>query len=713
MPARNPFYQDLATSYLKELNKMMQFQSTLETLKDPPPSDTSNKVDLLGELESIQAKVDAGTYTSHYVFETDVRRLLQVAHDGHLVITPCTTRIFNFHKRPYQLFSTSQNGIDLPQLYLAVNNTPVGSPVTTIDGQNSIDYLNSVSGAAGYQDPDARYNDLFPSFGQRAQEGAEDLGGRFTIGDFVWPGNIVTTIGFENASVVEVPTIVSVTLNNPSSITDGDSLFKSFCIPSPTEDQDASTFSPTETETATDVGPPPTEPEATFSSLVKRQSSATPTSSASPDPTNTAPTFPKGPLGYPVPESTDGFGNFAGYYLNSETAVLSLPRFEIKPEAREEELTPKVQDLQAEFITSARTSGRTKLMIDLTRNGGGTVALGYNLFRLLFPTELPYSASRFRRNPAIDVLTEFVGAVDKTTLESNIKSFSRLSVTPQLAVRPDQITSVGSAQDLLGDNIVQLNTLLSSLFALYNYTLISELQVTQPIRGYGPIQLASTSPPFAPEDILIITDGTCTSTCTTFVNLMTNAGNVRSIAFGGRAQNGPMQVMGGVRGLQAIRINALAEWFDSVEKNLQLGPTKLTEEQMKIWNETRPQPTSKWPVKVTTIGVNFRNAYQKGDDELPQQFMYQADDCRLFYTTENILQPETQWRDAKKAIWGGGKCVPDSEGAEGSREWRETHGNNLTNSTSTPKSNDGAATSAHYGTVSVCLAATVVLMVLL
>jgi hypothetical protein len=42
-------------------------------------------------------------------------------------------------------------------------------------------------------------------------------------------------------------------------------------------------------------------------------------------------------------------------------------------------------------------------------------------------------------------------------------------------------------------------------------------------------------------------DGLCASTCSYFVELMTQVG-VRTVAYGGRPQSGPMQMLGGTEG---------------------------------------------------------------------------------------------------------------------------------------------------------------------
>ncbi|KAK7586283.1 hypothetical protein V3481_009029 [Fusarium oxysporum f. sp. vasinfectum] len=72
-----------------------------------------------------------------------------------------------------------------------------------------------------------------------------------------------------------------------------------------------------------------------------------------------------------------------------------------------------------------------------------------------------------------------------------------------------------------------------------------------------------------------------------------------------------------------------------------------------------------------TLGFDDITAVE-GDDDLPLQFQYQAGDCRLYYTAENIYHPKTMWKSAKEAIWGNGPCVKGSTGGTGSFEdWKK------------------------------------------
>jgi len=53
---------------------------------------------------------------------------------------------------------------------------------------------------------------------------------------------------------------------------------------------------------------------------------------------------------------------------------------------------------------------------------------------------------------------------------------------------------------------------------------------------------------FAAENIVLLFDGVCGSTCSIFTELMKAQGGVRSVSVGGRPTTGPMQSVAGSKG---------------------------------------------------------------------------------------------------------------------------------------------------------------------
>lgn len=99
----------------------MQFQSTLNYLKDPPTGYQQPAVDLIGGLQTIQSNVNSGTYKNEYEFEVAVQHLLFAAKDDHLDLVWGIFGAFSFGA-PYAIVSVSRDGIELPKIHFKSNS---------------------------------------------------------------------------------------------------------------------------------------------------------------------------------------------------------------------------------------------------------------------------------------------------------------------------------------------------------------------------------------------------------------------------------------------------------------------------------------------------------------------------------------------------------------------------------------------------------------
>jgi len=66
--------------------------------------------------------------------------------------------------------------------------------------------------------------------------------------------------------------------------------------------------------------------------------------------------------------------------------------------------------------------------------------------------------------------------------------------------------------------------------------------------------------------------------------------------------------------------------------------------------------------RSTATAINFRDQILPGNvnDGLPAQFVYEAADCRLFYTPPMITDATAIWKNAADAAWNGVDCVSGS-----------------------------------------------------
>ncbi|KAK8079543.1 hypothetical protein PG997_007361 [Apiospora hydei] len=616
-----PFKSQLTGQFLTELRKYVQFQSTLEALKAPPKSYLSPAIDILGGLDTI-AKT---TYQSQYDFDMALTSLFNSANDGHLDFQLCSIRptLLFFRDPSYQMVSVSVDGLAAPALYLwndaslITSKTVKVSPVTTINGKKATDYLNDVASRITSQDPDARWNQLFPSYAALASSGSPAYAyGKFTT-SVVWPGTNSTVVGFANGTTLAIDTVTIM----PAAIISGgnfpqnaEDLFENICVPS----------------------------SATTANNQKKRS---------------LPSW-KFPDNYDdetqekqtqLPTSGPHYNQMNGYYLDAQTAVMFIPSF--NGEGQPDDQDGKFADVATKLVSDAVKSGRKRIIIDVSGNGGGNINRGFDLFRLFFPNGFPYSATKFRRTDATNAIDTIFASLTQQEASNDPWGWKG-------QVRPDQKTRVSSLDDFLGSGALELGVPVSSLFANFDFAAFSSKD--SPVRGFGAVPLS---------------DGMCASTCTTFVNLMTNVGGVRTVAFGGRPSTGPMQIMGGVRGSQSYEIDDIYAKVSQADAMLHQKPSLLSSDMTAKWQASRPINSSAFPLVLGSGSVNFRNAYQQGDDSTPLQFAYQAADCRLFYTFDNYAKPATQWQAAADAVWGGKGCVQGSTGAQGSRAYAAAHPN--------------------------------------
>jgi hypothetical protein len=200
----------------------------------------------------------------------------------------------------------------------------------------------------------------------------------------------------------------------------------------------------------------------------------------------------------------DAYNNIMEFDLDDETAVMFMPTMEKSGGPDDEDYVVGVT--ASNIVNTALSTGRTKLIIDVSANLGGDINRAFDLFKLFSPSKFPYSATRLRHHDALDLMV--LGLQDITATVGGILPFYW-----QATVNPQQDKGFASVNDFL-DGEIQLGVNVSSLFATFNYTLMSEGgRNTTPIRGFGGAPINNTQP-YKPEDILIITDGVCASTYT-------------------------------------------------------------------------------------------------------------------------------------------------------------------------------------------------------
>lgn len=595
----------------------VEFQSTIGYLKNPPEGYLIPGIDVIGGFVEIRQKLRNGGYHNQYEFTWDISRIFSAAADGHFSYTPALNNaVFNF-QRTLMLVSVSEDGLQLPKIYdyndllRSKDHGYTASDIATIDGIRITDYLIELSTLTLSQDPDAAFNNLFTNIPLKAA------------------GN---NPGFTNGSIPALPDSHAVSFTNGSSrryenqaivakdlagIDSGEKLHTAFELPPATATNSAS-------PTATGTG----------SSVVGR-SEAT----ASPIP------------GYPQPIVINKGRYVSGYFLNDsahqDTCVLVLYSFVGKEDGSEEETDDSTAEffefrrVVRSFFEACKESSRTKLVIDLSANGGGLLFEGFELYRNLFPNSINWSGTRVRANPGMDFFGKVIyGTEGFAELFSNVLDASGKPFPDWPSFFGPKVFPEDSETEVM---IYDFKNASTSMASAKNPFTVTGYDQAEPV----------PSQPFAAEDIVILTDGVCASTCTIFTGLMTREQGVRTIALGGRPLKAPMQAIGGVKGAQVFKFSQLQSLTEGVLKAVTTKPAGLA----------LPSINSPplMPVVLKDAQYNFRNAYaQNATDGPPLQFVYEAANCRRFYKREYLADITQVWRDMADIAWHSAQCAPGS-----------------------------------------------------
>ncbi|PON24205.1 hypothetical protein TGAM01_v206893 [Trichoderma gamsii] len=625
-----PFKSDLAVSFIDEYSKYLQWQSTIEILRNPPPGSLSATVDLVGGLSTIRSRAAANLYKSQYDFDRDLSQLISSANDGHLAISPCSFAIgFGITT---SLVSLSTDGVAMPRLYtlndgrlLARGNNHV-SPVALINGVGAEAYVEQLSSFQGLQDPDARYN-LMLSNVPIGLAGSETNSGFANYGAF--PGVHEFNLTYANGTLESIPLIAASTIGNFTSTT-GDELWDAVCAPLP-----ATTDS--------------------SSKKLKRGGNTTKVSKRQAD----AKELPA-PSGYPKPVVKDPFNVMVGYFSEEtslkDVAIMTVSSFETSGEGIPDDETRNFAIQAQSFVNKAVAAGKSKIIVDVTNNPGGTVDSGFALLSIFFPNMTIFSATRIRSVPE----TQFIfDTASRSKDPETIENFRGAGFLISNLVQPDQKTGFDSDSDFLGPFDV-LDVPSTAISAENNFLFGNATDAPINIFGKGGV-LNGTEPPYNPEDIIILTDGQCSSTCTIFINHMIPYG-VRVVANGGRPQAGPMQGIGGVKGAQVQELSTLSSIYEFTTQVVQNATDAkkplFTSKELDAFKDHIPLTLDQFPIRLTSGSVNYRNAFAPFDDQTPTHFIYQPADCRIFYTPASLISPEAKWGNVADAIWGGkGGCA--------------------------------------------------------
>lgn len=636
-----PFNATVASGLVSYYKDFLQFHSTLAYLKDPPPSYQQPSIDVLASLDAIEAQVQAGAFKTEYDFEVALQTVIYAIHDAHVSLSAGILSIFTFGS-PLRIVSVSSNGIELPKIYIpddlveaAQNNvTWAPSAVSSINGQDVTEYLTrfAATNAAGTIEPNGDWNQLMSN----PAGDVMTLLSAFEGSTIFYPGANIS-FAFENGTTYDdLPWIAGYTDNVDSgtpALSSGQDLYDYFVrgiVPTDVPAAAASNQSAAATSTLAAAATSSADPSSNDTST--NTPTPTPSVSATPSSWSYAP-FPSNPIVAQPNLGLDNGGVITGYFLNDGiTAVLSIPSFEVTGEA-----VASFSTTIGDFISKTKAAGLTRIIIDLQRNRGGSDILAVDAFKQFFPSIDALNAGRLRANGFADALGNTFTTYYNTQ-QLNQSFYEAMSADVWVAsVYLNAATDANftSWPEFFGPHpdhgdlftTVQRNNFSSAIFD-ENASDDSDTSSGIVIYGYG--NRSATSPqPFAADQIILLSDAFCSSSCATFVELMHHQGGARTVVAGGRPELGPMQFASGSRGAQS---------YYNVDLDADIEVAQI------LNSSTTPLPwdSNNIDFYVNYAQFNIKDSIREGED-FPLQFGYEAADCRIFYTTWTVYNFENLW----------------------------------------------------------------------
>ncbi|PSK41798.1 hypothetical protein B9Z65_9184 [Elsinoe australis] len=614
-----PLNTTLATAQVQSLKNFLQFQSTLAFLKDPPSTYDLPAVDVMAELDMINVKVSQSVYQDQSEMDEALYDIFKRASDGHLTVVPCSIGAYS-SATGVDLISISTDGVELPKIYMldeaqsALQNNRRPSPLTAIDGIDIETYLAGLASYLPVQDLDAKYNFLLYNPATKAPNTlAAASGSLFSKTPRFFLHNDTTQYTFANGTTTEKPNgaLPNIEIDFDSGEAFYDKHIMGQCV-KPQSPEDSAPVT------------------------------------AIPD--------------YPTPFIIQQEGFMSGYFPTEEgmndAAVISVPSFD----ASTPESLSNFQNSVRDFLEACREKGKSRLLIDVRANGGGQLALGKDLFRQLFPSLIPQSQIRWRVTDAANFLGEQISQIPTLTPDQINKT--ALSDAFSSAFRAEDVIDPATGQPFTswaalappveshGDNFTKLVT-----WDLNNTVLNTVQGIT--ITGYGaPTVLPSAA--FPQENVTILTDGHCDSTCADFVRTLVAQTKVKSIVAGGRPNNRPMALIGGTQGTEVVNFKQLSEY---AKVALKIAGDNQTVASQPGYSDVKGL-TSALPMAMfggpEALHVNIRDSIAAGDQSMtPQQFTKQYADCRMFYTASDIENVTNTWQRVFAGVQknGEGLCI--------------------------------------------------------
>ncbi|KAH9947801.1 hypothetical protein B0H21DRAFT_876506 [Amylocystis lapponica] len=594
-----PFNETLRQNVLTVVSRVFDFYTFEDYYLHSPPPFQASTVNIRAEL----SRINSTAYDSDYAFNRDLYNVVNNLNDGHTRWIPnCYTTYQNLLPAPVVTIEMdgTQNVYISPNAVSFISSVGSGytsyldsapvnfdwkplaaAQVLQIEGMDAYDYVDHIADTetGNYLDHSIRVNSVFSSY--RIVETA--FSQRF--GDLAGPSfpdrnNLTMTVALSNSTANQTVVIPYVASFLGSSFTDQASYWAANCAAN-----DATNGVDNLNGRAGTVNKGLFARQQPRGVIVNRPSSVGYVAL----PNHYLPNLP----------STEGSeGVIKSFILpDNITGVMFVGSFEPNdPVGFQKDVVSAISQFQS--------SGVTRLLIDLTNNGGGYVCLGQFLHQYLAGSNIGYPGfqSASRANPLAQKI-----------LASDIA----LGVTYNMSFyAPDNWAFL--------NNTVQPNT--------YNYNnpsvsrTINNVLYSESQRFFDACEpFAVTVPETAPFDlnnVAIVGNGDCASTCAMFSTLMFERHNTSIAVFGGRP--------GDAIQYKGMAGNQVLEWvdIDSEIKTAGLKDDPLAPPDLLVSGNFRH---------------NWRTAYSYFDEEVPIAYESELPQYRFPYTIDTYMNPQNLW----------------------------------------------------------------------
>jgi len=264
-------------------------------------------------------------------------------------------------------------------------------------------------------------------------------------------------------------------------------------------------------------------------------------------------------------------------------------------------------------IGAFKDAGITRLIIDLSNNGGGFICLGQFLHSFLAGTNFGYPGfqSTARANPlarkivASDIELGLNASFSFYTADNWAFLDGKLMPADFNYMTPDVPLVINGKQDVTSQRFHDT----------------CELTFVVPMPA---------NPPFDLKNVAIVSNGNCASTCAMFSTLMFERHQTQTAIFGGKP--GEDVQYKGMAGNQVL------EWFDidSEIKTANLKDDPLAPADLLVSGDMRH---------------NWRTAWSFFDEQKPIAYVSELPQLRFPYTPETYNNPQNLWLFAEKKLF--------------------------------------------------------------